>query len=322
MAIRTLLLSLAVLLALPAAAPAFQGYVQPVAEGGSIAWGSGDLSVSRAVGEPTEGETAPSPLALRKAVSGARKQLLDMILGVRIDSHTTVSAHLSEDADLAARVRGMVQNSPLERPALFADGGEVRVTESLRGKLAELILPTTVLFQSGIPPKLSTSMEQSLSFEEAEPEHVGTANQGAGGFTGVIVDARGLKVTPALIPVIYGQDGQGAYGAFLVSRQSAIDKGVAAYADTADPQALRERVGERPLKVKALSAYGSWRTDLIISTPMARLVRAVMRSGEAVGNCRLVIVLDPPAKPEESAPAPGLPVPGEDGKTVEEGGNA
>lgn len=58
-------------------------------------------------------------------------------------------------------------------------------------------------------------------------------------YTGVIFDARGLKVTPALAPVVYGQDGQGAYGVFLVSRANAVDKGVVGYATTADPAALR-----------------------------------------------------------------------------------
>jgi hypothetical protein len=49
------------------------------------------------------------------------------------------------------------------------------------------------------------------------------------------------------------------------------------------------------LVVKALSAFGSWRTDLVVSTPMARLIRAMMRVGEAVDNCRMVIILDPAA---------------------------
>ena len=273
-----------------ATASAFQGYVQPVGEGGSIAWGNGEMLVVRILEKPGADQPPLTPLSVRKAASGARKQLLDMVLAVRIDSKRTVSAFLSEDALLAGRVRGVIQNSPLVRPAVFEEGGEVLVSETLRGKLAELILPTTIQFQSGIPPRLSTSMEQSLSFEDRTPEHVGSS---AVGYTGVIFDARGLKVTPALAPVIYGQDGQGAYGAFLVSRANAVDKGVIGYATTADPSALKERVGSRPLVVKALSAYGSWRTDLIITTPMARLVRAVMGAGDAVNNCRAVIVLDP-----------------------------
>jgi hypothetical protein len=290
MFIRKILMTILALALVSASASAFQGYVQPVGEGGSIAWGNGEMSVVRILAKPGEGQPPLTPLSVRKAASGARKQLLDMVLAVRIDSKRTVSAFLSEDDQLAARVRGVIQNSPLARPAVFEEGGEVRVSETLRGKLAELILPTTIQFQSGIPPKLSTSMEQSLSFEGTQPERVGSSSVG---YTGVIFDARGLKVTPAMAPVVYGQDGLGAYGAFLVSRANAVDKGVIGYATTADPAALKGRVGSRPLVVKALSAYGSWRTDLIITTPMARLVRAVMRMGDAVNNCRAVIVLDP-----------------------------
>jgi hypothetical protein len=141
-------------------------------------------------------------------------------------------------------------------------------------------------------------MEQNMAFGDMVPEETGV---GTGGYTGVVVDARGLQITPALAPVIYGQDGIGAYGPFLVSRANAIDKGVAAYADTVDHASLRERAGNRPLVVKALSAFGSWRTDLVVSTPMARLIRAMMRVGDAVENCRVVIVLDPPAGPPAGA---------------------
>jgi hypothetical protein len=298
-----LVLILAAVLVLPCRATAFVGYVQPVGEGGTIAWGSGEVEVARPLGDAGEGD-APSALAVRLAVSQARKQLLDMIMAVRIDSRGTVSAYLSENEDSAERVRGIIQNSPLIRPAVFEPSGEVRVVERLRGPLAELVLPTTIQFQSGIPPRMSASMEQNMAFEDGPPEEAGA---GTGGYTGVIVDARGLQVTPALAPVVYGQDGMGAYGPFLVSRANAIAKGVVAYAATADPAVLRERVGERPLVVRALSVFGSWRTDLVVSSPMARLIRAMMRVGEAVDNCRVVVVLDPPAGIDAATDVPDAP---------------
>lgn len=152
MFIRKILMAFLALAFVSANASAFQGYVQPVGEGGSIAWGNGEMSVVRILEKPGPDQPALTPLSVRKAASGARKQLLDMVLAVRIDSKRTVSAFLSEDAQLASRVRGVIQNSPLVRPAVFDDGGEVRVSETLRGKLAELILPTTIQFQSGIPP--------------------------------------------------------------------------------------------------------------------------------------------------------------------------
>jgi len=299
MSLRMFILTTAILLAFPAWALSFQGFVQSFDEGGSITWGNGDVTVVRVLLPPGEDSSVKlTPLSVRKVASSARKQMLDMIMSVRIDGKRTVSAFLSDDAELAARVRGVVHNSPFERPAMFEDGGEVRVSEKFRGKLAELVLPTTIQFQSGVPPKLSTSMEQNLSYQDGVPEEAGV---GARGYTGVIIDASGLQVTPALAPVIYGQDGLGAYGPFLVSRANAINKGVVAYANTSNPTALRDRVGNNPLTVRALSAYGSWRTDLIISSPMAQLVRSVMRSGSAAANCRVVIVLKTPVKVDSEA---------------------
>lgn len=305
-----LLLLGAALFFMSTGALAFQGYVQPYDHNATIAWGNGEVAVVRALEQTgPDDAVATSALALRKAATSARKQMLDMILSVRIDGKRTVSAFLSEDDEMAARVRGVVQNSPMEQAPQSGAGGTVRVSERLRGKLAELILPTTIPFQSGIPPKLSTSMEQNLSVELETFEEAGNA---AGGYTGIIVDARGLQVTPALAPVIYGQDGVGAYGPFLVSRQSAIDKGVIAYATTAAPAALRSRVGSRPLVVKGLSVFGSWRTDILVSTPMARMIRGVMRGADALKHCRAVIVIDAPTM--ESAKQIGH----ENGLSVEE----
>ena len=298
---------LLLLLVFPATAFSFQGFVQSFEEGGSIAWGNGEISVVRVLEKPEDTSNEKlTPFDVRRITTQARKQMLDMVLSVRIDSKRTVSAFLSGDDELSAGVRGLIHNSPFKRPAMFDEGGEIRVSESFRGKLSELVLPTTIQFQSGIPPRLSTSMEQSLSFANKAPEAVGSS---ASGYTGLIVDARGLKVTPALVPVVYGQDGLGAYGSFLVSRANAINNGIVAYASTNDPAALRERVGSRPLVVKALSAYGSWRTDIVISSPMARLVRAIMRPGDIVDKCRVVIVIDAPRIPEEDIVGiPGEPV--------------
>lgn len=294
---KIVLLTASILLMFPAWAFSFQGYVQNVGEGGTIAWGSGEVAVVRSLVTEEGGEAVQlTPLSVRRAATSARKQMLDMIMSVRINAKRTVSAYISDDDELAARVRGVIQNSPMERPALFEDGGDVRVFEAFRGKLAELILPTTIQFQSGIPPKLATSMEQNLDYTSEAPEHVGDA---ANSYSGVIIDARGLKVTPALVPVVYGQDGIGVYGAFLVSRASAINNGVVTYATTIDPAALKERVGPRPLTVKAQSAFGSWRTDIIVPTSMGLLVHETMRFGDAADNCRVVIVIDAPEKPEE-----------------------
>lgn len=279
------------LIAFSVPAQAFTGFVQYSGQGGTIAWGDGMITIVRGIEKNDVGEdVAISPLSVRKATSMARKEMLDMILSTRINSRQTVSSYISNDSEIYAQVRGRVHNSLFQGPGMFDEAGTVRVSEMFRDKLADLILPKTIQFQSGIPPKLSTSMEQRFDFTEHGPESAGSAE----GYTGVIVDARGLKVTPALVPVVYGQDGHGAYGAFSVSRGNAVKNGLVAYAQQMDIKVLKNRTGNNPLVVKALSAHGSWRTDLIISSPMAKLVRAIMKNKSAAENCRVVIVLDKP----------------------------
>jgi len=279
---------------------AFEGLVQTFGEGGAIAWGSGDMAVDRTIeGAATdESDAALSPLAVRKAVVQARKQLLDMVLSVRIDGHQTVGAFLSGDSDLAAQVRGLIQNSPYRGPGLFDEAGTIRVSEKLRGQLADLILPNTIQFQSTIPPKLSTASGQGVETPDNAPEEVGS---GTRGYTGVVIDARGLKLTPALAPVVYGQDGFGAYGYFQVGRTNVAEKGMVAYAVSDNAKVLAERVGKRPLTVRALSAYGSWRTDVVIAASDARLVRAVVKTDSIADGCRVVILVDGPEKSPENA---------------------
>lgn len=277
-------------LVISSSAYAFDGYVQQFDAQRSIAWGSGEVSVTREVETPDGDETEPpSPLAVRKAAIGARKSMLDMIMSTRIDARQTVSAHLSDNDELAAQLRGLVHNSLFEGPDMFRDKKAVTVSEFLRGDLAELILPKTIPFQSGIPPRLSTA--SGPVFLDSAPEHVGSA----GGYTGVIVDARGLQVTPCLLPVIYGEDGLGAYGAFLAARSDAVSRGIAAYATTVSPSALSERVGGNPLVVKAVRTYGSWQTDLVVSTGEAAMVRAIMQSGKAKRGGVVIVVSPPPS---------------------------
>ena len=304
MRLRYILIILLSLFVFTPQAQAFEGLVQTYGDNGTIAWGDGSLAVVHEVegAASDESDAALSPMAVRKAVTQARKQLLDMVLSARIDGHQTVGAFLSGDSDLAAQVRGLIQNSLFQGPGLADGKGTVRVSESFRGQLADMVLPITIQFQSGIPPKLSTATGPGVDMPDNAPEEVGS---GARGYTGVIVDARGLKLTPALSPVVYGQDGFGAYGYFQVSRTNAVNKGVVAYAVTDDPKALAERVGTRPLVVRGLSAYGSWRTDVVIAAADARLVRAIVKAGPIADGCRVVIVVD---RPETSPQAVGAPV--------------
>ncbi|WP_147821590.1 hypothetical protein [Salidesulfovibrio onnuriiensis] len=289
--IRYTLIVMLVLVALSAAqALAFRGYVQ---ERGDVIlfWGNGDISVSKALEVDPEGfdATHQTSLAVRKAAVEARRKMLEAVYAIRIDAASTVGAYLAEDDEADAQVRRLIQNSRLELPE-FAEGkGTLAVQASLRGELASLILPPTIPFQSGIPPRLSLGLDTLAAMNTVEPTSM---MAGSGTYTGLVVDATLLSgAEPALAPVVYGRDGVGVYGAFSVSRESAVRNGVVSYSTTADPVQLRSRVGNRPLVVTALAVVGSGKTDFIISGADAELARILLKDSVVTDQCRVVIAL-------------------------------
>lgn len=287
------------LLLIASSAFAFQGYVESQS-GASLQWGNGDATARVAV-EPLSDVIDPiqsRSMAIRAAAITARRQLLEAIERIRIDADQTVGFHLAEDMDAAEKVRMLLQNSKLTLPAPNeADSesqGEVAVSVSLRGAMADAMLPETIQFLSGIPPRLESSSTAKTDSMEPLPIGIGAG----GGYTGVVIDARNINLTPALCPVVYDSNGVGVYGTFMVSRSVAVNSGVAAYSTTDEWVVLRNRVGESPLVINAVSKATD--TDPVISARDAMLARAVLGRKNIGNKARVVIVLD--SKPFEDVP--------------------
>ena len=79
---------------------------------------------------------------------------------------------------------------------------------------------------------------------------VASSSAAIGGFTGLVVDCRGLGLKPVMSPVIKNADGQPIYGYKNLDYDRVISEGMAAY--TNNPDKL-PRAGSNPLVVKAVS---------------------------------------------------------------------
>jgi hypothetical protein len=72
-------------------------------------------------------------------------------------------------------------------------------------------------------------------------------------FTGLIVDARGLRFTPCMFPRIYSDGGKEVWATYSVSSQFANDVGVAAFTQSFETaSSLKDRGGPNQLVVRAL----------------------------------------------------------------------
>ena len=230
-----LAVAIAALSALPAA-----GRASP----GSVDWqrkvvkctGSGAANLRDANGNPAVARIG----AERAAKLDALRSCLEALKGVQLQSGQTVGGALQSDGALTGKVEGLVRGfQVVGKPRYFSDGGvELDVEVPLEGALSDALLP------------------------KAEPKPPAAAAAPAG--TSLVVDARGLKVVPALAPRILDEAGGELYGPASLG-EAGRKAGGAAYARDLDSAraALAGKLGDRPLVVKAVRAQGS---DLVLSS--------------------------------------------------------
>ena len=112
-------------------------------------------------------------------------------------------------------------------------------------------------------------------------------------YTGMIVDARGLRAVPVLVPRILDENLEEVFGPAYVSREFAVQHGVARYTTDIRKAKLNARVSENPLIVKALKVIWPGRCDFIISNADAAKLKSASEHLKFLKECRVIIVLDP-----------------------------
>jgi hypothetical protein len=220
--------------------------------------------------------------AERAARVDALRNCLETVKGVSISGGSTVGGAIAGDAALRSRVEGVVKGfRVVDKPRYFSDGGvEMDVEVPLDG-VAEAVLP---------PPQAPASpAPQPGAAPQGAPPQGAPASGSADGPTGLIVDAKGKGVSPALAPRVLDENGQEVYSAGDVSAEARRSRGATAYSH--DPDAARrelaERIGPRPMVVKALAARGS---DVVIGNADAAALRQGPPAFLAEG--RVVIITD------------------------------
>lgn len=117
--------------------------MERVGDHGTIDW-VGQKVIAQGIGAPPQkyyGKPQARPLALRAAITDARRNLLEVIKGVHIDSITQVHNYMVLDDTIISRVQGIVQNSSVNDKQYMSDGTvEVVVSMPLTGPLGEELI--------------------------------------------------------------------------------------------------------------------------------------------------------------------------------------
>ena len=260
---------------------------------GSINWTKGIIQ-AKGIGVPPEkyyGKPQQRPMALRAAEIVARRNLLEIVKGVRIDSATMVKDFVVESDIIMSQVDGMVKGAQVVHHEYMSDGTiEVTMQMSLMGGFAQLILPKEIKQVESIrpiPPVHKELLPLIVKKPSAPaPKPVSEV------FTGMVIDARGINARPAMAPKILNENGEEVYGSAYVSREFAVQQGMSGYAKDLTAAQSNPRVTNSPLTVKGLRTEGHGRSDIVISNADASRLRSASEHLAFLKKCRVMIVVD------------------------------
>lgn len=277
-------------------APAAHADLLDDVPGGTVNWTDGIIEVTGTGIMPETGSLAQKRLmGYRAAIADAYRKLAEATSGVRVDAETTVANYVTTSDVIRTQVNGLIKGAQAGKATYKPDGSvEVKLTLDLYGKgrpLASVVVPAR---QPDAPPVIPTS---------ATPTAGGPAPAGSSApvtptpvtedYTGVIIDAKGLKAEPAMGPSLLDETGRELYlGDLPANPDEVIERGIASYAASVDEaKTLKGRVGNKPLILKAKAVKGPQRADLVLDRAAAGLLLGADQRKAFLSTFNVIIVL-------------------------------
>ena len=286
---------------------------------GEINWSQGMILAKGSGAPPKEAKNIAQArlMAERAALSDARRNLVEVLKGVRVDSATTVENFMVKSDQIRLSAEGFVQGSAeiRDQRKYLSDGAiEVTVAMNLTGDFLTLMLsqarePKELKFPKVPPAEKPAPQPPPLAPEKKaepapEPPKARLEEKPAleakplpaavdlPKFTGLVIDTRGLNMRAALIPRLLDENGQEIYQGQYVPQEKAGQNGVALYARDLTAAQTNPRVGKSPLTVKGSKVNPNNPSEIILSVEDAKRVIPFAHKGTFLEECKVMIVLD------------------------------
>jgi hypothetical protein len=212
--------------------------------------------------------------ALADAKLDAFSKILEVVQGVRIDGTTCVGDFADKNDIVMSKIETMARSAKMVKEECLSNGNvKITMEMNLRDGFSQLVLPEAIRALESI--QVAKKMKNSST-----------------GFTGLVVDARGLDVKPVMSLKIFDENDQEVYGPAFVSREYAVQQGVVEYTGDITEAQKNKRVAGNPLTVKGLRTAGKGRSDIVISNLDASKLISASENIRFMKQCRVVIVVD------------------------------
>jgi len=280
------------------ASPLIHGeLIQEMTDSGCVDWERLTIKCT-GVGEPsTEPSSTPRHhRVIKSSRADAIKKLLRTISGISVTSEITVEQIMNSDDAIQERVKELIQKFREVGVHYMSDGSvEIDVELSFRGALLELLLPPSgggKRISDGLlcplcgqpwPEGKEVPRDLKLLTPQGDPVEP---------FSGLVIDARGLGLTPALAPKVVNEAGKTVYSIGFAKRLRSLARGIVGYEQDLERAANRDRVAPNALVVKGLSAQGTNRTDVVIANEYTAMLHSMPEHLLFMEQARVIIVID------------------------------
>ncbi len=220
---------------------------------------------------------------VKTATHRAKQTLLDTAQYIKIDAFTRVKDLAAGNNDIMAGITRMIGNAKITEKKYMSDGAvEVIMRLDIYGGFSQLVLPDSIqqveTIQQAVPVKKYLYQTYDIKTKKK--------------YTGLIVDAKGITVKPAMVVRIMDEQGIEVYGSAFVSREYVVQDGMCQYIKSYDKALKNPKVADLPLTVKGLRTSGNAQTDIFISNADAARVRSAPEHIIFLRKCRVIIVVD------------------------------
>lgn len=187
-------------------------------------------------------------MARRAAVVDGQRNLLETIYHLSVDSNTTVENTVLTSDVIQTKVSGILSGARVVSEEF--DGGIYHVVMAVpkygAGSVADVVYRDV----------LKSTSAEPMDTPSADYEEDTTDVTSSTGYTGLIINAKGLPLERTFCPGIFDTNGRAIYGVRNVDPDYAVAHGVAAYAEGeeawTDVEIGNGRAGTNPLIIQAV----------------------------------------------------------------------
>ncbi|MBE8951281.1 MAG: LPP20 family lipoprotein [Quinella sp. 3Q1] len=197
-------------------------------------------------------------MARRAAIADGYRQMAELITGVQVDAETTVEQMMLTSDIVKTRVSAIIKGAVIVSEGELAGGGyEVEMQVPLFGAtgLSTAVIPPAPVIEPFPQPAPEVIPSMPADSQTGGSVGVTTVSGGGnspmaaiGGYTGLIIDCRGLNLNPVMSPVIKNVKGVKLYGHENLNYDLVVRDGMVNYATDRN---MADRAGAKPLVIKA-----------------------------------------------------------------------